>query len=146
MGQCSFLHLWHQRLYRAFRFGTLWPILCSYPRHSQLTRHSLMLANGRIRQSLTALVYIVLLKRSTGWAAMDDVFVYNQMINTTPYWPWHEMVKTFQTTFSKTFSWKELSAYWFKFCCTFVGKCPIDDNPTFVQQLNWCCTGAKPLP
>ena len=31
-------------------------ILCSYPRHSQLTRHSLMLANGRIRQSLTALV------------------------------------------------------------------------------------------
>ena len=42
--------------YQAFRFGTLWPISCSYPRHSQLTRHSLMLANGRIRQSLTALV------------------------------------------------------------------------------------------
>ena len=56
MGQCNFLHLWHQKLYRAFRFGTLWPISCSYPRHSQLTRHSLMLANGRIRQSLTALV------------------------------------------------------------------------------------------
>ena len=43
-----FLHLWPQKLYRAFRFGTLWPISCSYPRHSQLTRHSLMLANGRI--------------------------------------------------------------------------------------------------
>ena len=57
MGQCNFLHLWHQKLYRAFRFGTLWPISCSYPRHSQLTRHSLMLANGRIRQSLTALVF-----------------------------------------------------------------------------------------
>ena len=56
MGQCNFLHLWHQKLYRAFRFGTLWPISCSYPRHSQLTRHSLMLANGHIRQSLTALV------------------------------------------------------------------------------------------
>ena len=40
------------------RLGTLWPISCSYPRHSQLTRHSLMLANGRIRQSLTALVFI----------------------------------------------------------------------------------------
>ena len=53
-----FLHLWPQKLYRAFRFGTLWPISCSYPRHSQLTRHSLMLANGRIRQSLTALVAI----------------------------------------------------------------------------------------
>ena len=52
-----FLHLWPQKLYRAFRFVTLWPILCSYPRHSQLTRHSLMLANGRIRQSLTALVH-----------------------------------------------------------------------------------------
>ena len=51
-----FLHLWPQKLYGAFRFGTLWPISCSYPRHSQLTRHSLMLANGRIRQSLTALV------------------------------------------------------------------------------------------
>ena len=51
-----FLHLWPQKLYKAFRFGTLWLILCSYPRHSQLTRHSLMLANGRIRQSLTALV------------------------------------------------------------------------------------------
>ena len=51
-----FLHLWPQKLYRAFRFGTLWPISYSYPRHSQLTRHSLMLANGRIRQSLTALV------------------------------------------------------------------------------------------
>ena len=51
-----FLHLWPQKLYRAFRFGTLWPISCSYPRHSQLARHSLMLANGRIRQSLTALV------------------------------------------------------------------------------------------
>ena len=58
MGQCNFLHLWHQKLYRAFRFGTLWPISCSYPRHSQLTRHSLMLANGRFRQSLTALVSI----------------------------------------------------------------------------------------
>ena len=58
MGQCNFLHLWHEKLYRAFRFGTLWPISCSYPRHSQLTRHSLMLANGRIRQSLTALVLI----------------------------------------------------------------------------------------
>ena len=56
MGQCNFLHLWHQKLYRAFRFGTLCPISCSYPRHSQLTRHSLMLANGRMRQSLTALV------------------------------------------------------------------------------------------
>ena len=56
MGQCNFLHLWHQKLYRAFRFGTLWPISCSNPRHSQLTRHSLMLANGRMRQSLTALV------------------------------------------------------------------------------------------
>ena len=43
-----FLHLWPQKLYRAFRFGTLWRISCSYPRHSQLTRHSLMLANGRI--------------------------------------------------------------------------------------------------
>ena len=51
-----FLHLWPQKLYRAFRFGTLWPISCSYPRHSQLTRHSLMLATGGIRQSLTALV------------------------------------------------------------------------------------------
>ena len=51
-----FLHLWPQKLYRAFRFGTLWLISCSYPRHSQLTRHSLMLANGRIRQSLTTLV------------------------------------------------------------------------------------------
>ena len=51
-----FLHLWPQKLYRAFRFGALWPVSCSYPRHSQLTRHSLMLANGRIRQSLTALV------------------------------------------------------------------------------------------
>ena len=50
-----FLHLWPQKLYRAFRFGTLLPISCSYPRHSQLTRHSLMLANGHIRQSLTAL-------------------------------------------------------------------------------------------
>ena len=60
MGQCNFLHLWHQKLYRAFRFGTLWPISCSYPRHSQLTRHSLMLANGRIRQSLTALVCLIL--------------------------------------------------------------------------------------
>ena len=60
MGQCNFLHLWHQKLYRAFRFGTLWPISCSYPRHSQLTRHSLMLANGRIRQSLTALVTMIL--------------------------------------------------------------------------------------
>ena len=58
MDQCNFLHLWHQKLYRAFRFGTLWPISCSYPRHSQLTRHSLMLANGRIRQSLTALVVL----------------------------------------------------------------------------------------
>ena len=53
-----FLHLWPKKLYRAFRFGTLWPISCSYRRHSQLTRHSLMLANGRIRQSLTALVCI----------------------------------------------------------------------------------------
>ena len=60
MGQCNFLHLWHQKLYRAFRFGALWPISCSYPRHSQLTRHSLMLANGCIRQSLTALVNSVL--------------------------------------------------------------------------------------
>ena len=51
-----FLHLWPQKLYRAFRFGSLWPISCSYARHSQLTRHSLKLANGRIRQSLTALV------------------------------------------------------------------------------------------
>ena len=51
-----FLHLWPQKLYRAFRFDSLWPISCSYLRHSQLTRHSLMLANGRIRQSLTALV------------------------------------------------------------------------------------------
>ena len=51
-----FLHLWPQKLYRAFRFGTLWLVSCSYPRHSQLTRHSLMLANGCIRQSLTALV------------------------------------------------------------------------------------------
>ena len=54
-----FLNLWPQKLYRAFRFGTLWPISCSYPRHSQLTRHSLMLANGRIRQSLTALVHFM---------------------------------------------------------------------------------------
>ena len=53
-----FLHLWPQKLYRAFRFGSLWPISCSYPRHSQLTRHSLKLANGRIRQSLTALVLL----------------------------------------------------------------------------------------
>ena len=52
-----FLHLWPQKSYGVFRFGTLWPISCSYPRHSQLTRHSLMLANGRIRQSLTALVF-----------------------------------------------------------------------------------------
>ena len=44
-----FFHLWPQKLYR--------PISCFYPRHSQLTRHSLMLANGRIRQSLTALVF-----------------------------------------------------------------------------------------
>ena len=48
-----FLHLWPQKIYtgRAFRFGTLWPISGSYPRHSQLTEHSLMLANGCIRQS-----------------------------------------------------------------------------------------------
>ena len=52
----SVMHLWPQKLYRAFRFRTPWLISCSYPRHSQLTRHSLMLANGRIRQSLTALV------------------------------------------------------------------------------------------
>ena len=55
MGQCNFSSFM-AKLYRAFRFGTLWPISCSYPWHSQLTRHSLMLANGRIRQSLTALV------------------------------------------------------------------------------------------
>ena len=54
--EVSVMHLWPQKLYRAFRFGTPWLISCSYPRHSQLTRHSLMLANGRIRQSLTALV------------------------------------------------------------------------------------------
>ena len=53
-----FLHWWPQKSYGVFRFGTLWPISCSYPRHSQLTRHSLMLANGRIRQSLTALVVL----------------------------------------------------------------------------------------
>ena len=51
-----FLHLWPQKWYRAFRFGTRWQISCFYPRHSQLTRHSLMLANGCIRLSLTALV------------------------------------------------------------------------------------------
>ena len=51
-----FLHLWPQKSYGVFRFGTLWLISCSYPRHSQLTRHSLMLAYGRIRQSLTAFV------------------------------------------------------------------------------------------
>ena len=62
-----FLHLWPQKLYRAFRFGTLWPISCSYPRHSQLTRHSLMLANGRIRQSLTALVFLTKTTVYHGW-------------------------------------------------------------------------------
>ena len=51
-----FLHLWPQKLYRTFRFGTLWPTSCSYPRHSQLKRHSLMLANELISQFLTALV------------------------------------------------------------------------------------------
>ena len=56
MGQCNFSSFMASKIYRAFRFGTLWRILCSYPRHSQPTRHSLMLANGRIRQSLTALV------------------------------------------------------------------------------------------
>ena len=56
-----FLHLWPQKLYRAFRFGTLWLISCSYLRHSQLKWHSLMLPNGCIRQSLTALVVNVLL-------------------------------------------------------------------------------------
>ena len=60
-----FLHLWPQKLYRAFRFGTLWLISCSYPRHSQLTRHSLMLANGRIRQSLTALVVSAVVAATT---------------------------------------------------------------------------------
>ena len=56
MGQCNFSSFMASKSYGVFRFGTLWPISCSYPRHSQLTRHSLMLANGRIRQSLTALV------------------------------------------------------------------------------------------
>ena len=60
--QFFFIFLWLQKLYRAFRFGTLWPISCSYPRHSQLTRHSLMLANGHIRQSLTAFVNLFFLK------------------------------------------------------------------------------------
>ena len=41
-----FLHLWPQELYRAFRFCTLSQISFFYPRHSQLTRHSLMLATG----------------------------------------------------------------------------------------------------
>ena len=63
----SVMHLWPQKLYRAFRFGTPWLISCSYPRHSQLTRHSLMLANGRIRQSLTAPVI--------GLQAVDIKFV-----------------------------------------------------------------------
>ena len=77
MGQCNFLHLWHQKLYRAFRFGTLWPISCSYPRHSQLTTHSLMLANGRIRQSLTALVVNALFLYS-------NVMEYNTIQQTSP--------------------------------------------------------------
>ena len=55
MGQSNFSSFMDQKLYTAYRFGTLRPISCSYPRHSQLTRHSLMLANGRIRQSLTPL-------------------------------------------------------------------------------------------
>ena len=70
----------HQKLYRAFRFGTLWPISCSYPRHSQLTRHSLMLANGRIRQSLTAFVFNFALNFFSGnlyspWMWNRHVFV-----------------------------------------------------------------------
>ena len=67
-----FLHLWPQKLYRAFRFGTLWPISCSYPRYSQLTRHSLMLANGRIRQSLTALVKVYVCSCSVTDALHDN--------------------------------------------------------------------------
>ena len=65
-----FLHLGPQKLYRAFRFGTLWRISCSYPRHSQLTRHSLMLANGHIRQSLTALVIYFGLVWTLHWCQM----------------------------------------------------------------------------
>ena len=70
-----FPHLWPQKLHRAFRFGTLWPISCSYPRHSQLTRHSLMLANGRIRQSLTALVN-----------AWDDINLMHHCVSSPPTW------------------------------------------------------------
>ena len=79
-----FLHLWPQKLYRAFRFGTLWPVSCSYPRHSQLTRHSLMLANGRIRQSLIALVaYWIGLQ---GRLAHGDFgyYIYEHVLNFCP--------------------------------------------------------------
>ena len=72
-----FLHLWLQKLYRAFRFGTLWPISCSYPRHSQLTRHSLMLANGRIRQSLTALVLVCSIGMYVDGICVINVFNYS---------------------------------------------------------------------
>ena len=74
MGQCNFLNLWHQKLYSAFRFGTLWPISCSYRRHSQITRHSLLLANGRIRQSLTALVNTILMSpKQDSWLSQEDL-------------------------------------------------------------------------
>ena len=88
MGQCNFLHLWHQKWYRAFRFGTLWPISCSYPRHSQLTRHSLMLANGRIRQSLTALVSITGHYNGGKWLihGTNTTRTTNSKAQTTPAW------------------------------------------------------------
>ena len=76
-----FLHLWPQKSYGVFRFGTLWPISCSYPRHSQLTRHSLMLANGRIRQSLTALVlcWCDTPRRQTNYEKTAVVFFHSEV-------------------------------------------------------------------
>ena len=52
---------------RFTRMGSPWPTSCSSPRHSYLTRHSLMLANGRIRQSLTALVEITATSHRGWW-------------------------------------------------------------------------------
>ena len=56
MGQCNFSSFMASKIIRSLQIWYPVTDSCSYPRHSQLTRHSLMLANGRIRQSLTALV------------------------------------------------------------------------------------------
>ena len=94
-----FLHLWPQKSYGVFRFGTLWPILCSYPRHSQLTRHSLMLANGRIKQSLTALAFIYHVSH-TGWLNHDkkmpktEINIYNVylLVHKSHWWIGHILI------------------------------------------------------